>query len=121
MPIPDGAHYDPANRQRVIYNNIRMTRYEAENLWARQNGFNSHREYAQAVKKFKAMGQRFSSIVRDGRSNGLSQRQILRYAAMVNWRDNSPSGSKSQFLAAIGRRPQNADWEVGATNGETEG
>ena len=121
MPIPEGAHYDPNNRQRVIYNNIRITRYEAENIWARQNGFDSHREYAQAVKRFKSMGMRYQTILRDGKSAGLTQRQILRYAATVNWRDNSPTGSKANFLAAIGRRPQNADWEVGATNGETEG
>ena len=117
MPIPRDSHYERGNKNRVILSGgMRVTRGEAETVYARQLGFDSHREFKQHLKSLKAKKPGvYSSMWRDAKSNGFKKREFEQYIAQIDWSDNSPGGSKAAFLSSIGRRPSGADWNVGDT------
>jgi hypothetical protein len=124
MPIPDGARYtSPARRTVELADGSRVSRQNAENLFAQSHGFRSEydRKKAYGSPGMRAFMSRpgYQSAASEARAAGVSRKDFNAAAARyyanenVNRADNSPDGPKAKMLEAMGRRSPGTDYAVG--------
>lgn len=126
MPITGIGRYEPgSNRHRVILNDgRRVSRAEAENIYAQSRGFRSNYERRAAFRAARE-SRSFDKDYREARQRtGITKTEYTEaygklrreYAAKDgDWRqiDKSPDGALAQYLVSIGRRSAGADYTVG--------
>jgi hypothetical protein len=124
MPIPRDSHYVPgSNRHSVrLSDGQTVTRASAERIYAQSKGFRSNYERKEAFKEIRKPG--YESAREQARHTGISKqdfknaqaRLALEYKRADNRFDRidkSPNGALAQYLVAIGRRSDTADYAVG--------
>jgi len=124
MPIPRDSHYVPgSNRHSVrLSDGQTVTRASAERLYAQSQGYRSNYERKEAYKEIRKPG--YENAREQASERGMSMRDFKELQARLaadykradnkyNRLDKSPDGALAQYLVAIGRRSDTADYAVG--------
>jgi hypothetical protein len=125
MAIPGDAHYVPGSMRRTVQlgDGRRVSRQTAENIYARSREFRSDYERRQAYRQSKQAPGYSRDQIKAGTS-GVSRRDYdearalyfadkMRNGGDSRQVDHSPDGPLANYLVAIGRRRNTADYAVG--------
>lgn len=124
MPIPTGARYvDPTRRMVLLPDGSRVTRQQAENIFAQSHGFRNEYERKQAMgsRGMRSFQNRpgYQTAMNEAHAAGINRKDFNAAAARYyeneneNRNDNSPGGPKAKLLEAMGRRSPGSEYAVG--------
>jgi hypothetical protein len=126
MPIPRDSHYVPGSGRRSVRltGGQVVTRAQAEQIYAQGQGYRSNYERRQVSRMTRSSNRYDSDYQAARRRTGISRQDFTEARNKINreysrngnsWQgiDRSNEGPLAQYLVAIGRRSESADYAVG--------